>query len=229
MTRLLLTVEGYTELNFVKRTLAPHFTGFGVFADARCVITSKDKNRQYRGGLTSYQKAKDDILNWMKQESKNECFYSTMFDLYRLPDDFPGYKESKKITDPYAKVDCLEEALKQDIAHPKFIPYIQLHEFEALIFADPRQLDWEYLEHGEAILELQQIIAEQPNPELIDDGEHTAPSKRILQQIPEFDKATAGVAVVKKIGLTVLRDKCTHFAEWLQQLECLGRQQNLGD
>ena len=60
-----------------------------------------------------------------------------MFDLYALPADFPGYAEARREVDPYGKVRILEDALGNDIADRRFIPYIQLHEFEALILADP--------------------------------------------------------------------------------------------
>ena len=61
------------------------------------------------------------------------------------------------------------------------------------------------------------------NPELINDGPETAPSKRILKEIPEYDKASAGVSVTSKIGLPQLRNRCRHFNEWLGQLENLGK------
>jgi hypothetical protein len=57
---------------------------------------------------------------------------------------------------------------------------------------------------------------------LIDDGPTTAPSKRIIAEIPEYDKATAGVAVAEKIGMDTLRQKCRHFNEWITRLEQLG-------
>ncbi len=59
------------------------------------------------------------------------------------------------------------------------------------------------------------------NPELIDGGATTAPSKRILKEIPEYDKVTDGVEVAGKIGLPLLRQKCRHFEEWLSALEQL--------
>ena len=96
--------------------------------------------------MTTYQKAKQDILTWMKEDDHAECRFTTMFDLYRLPDDFPGYEQSKSISDPYLRVMFIERELAKDIDDYRFIPYIQLHEFEALIFADPQRIDWEYME-----------------------------------------------------------------------------------
>ena len=223
MIRLHVTAEGQTEQAFVKKVLAPHLAKSSVFADARCVLTSKDKRtaKEYRGGLLHYQKAKNDILTWLKEDGNTECRFTTMFDLYALPDDFPAFKEAMHQSDPYKRCEILEEALYQDIGDRRFIPYIQLHEFEALIFADLQKLDWEYLEHDEPIKNLMQMVGEQ-NPELINDGWETAPSKRIINEIPEYDKVSSGVLVTAKIGLPVLRRRCRHFHEWLSRIEKLG-------
>jgi len=222
--RLHITAEGQTEQAFAKRVLVPHLAGFDVFVDARCVLTSKDKRaaKEYRGGLLRYEKAKKDIWAWLKEDGHAECRFTTMFDLYALPNDFPGYAEAMSKNDPYERVGVLERKMAEDIGDSRFIPYIQLHEFEALILADPKQLDWEYLEHGVPISNLISMTGGQ-NPELINDGPATAPSKRILDEIPEYDKATAGVAVAEKIGLPMLRRKCRHFDDWLARLEQLGQ------
>ena len=222
--RLHITAEGQTEQKFTRKILAPHLAHFTVVVDARCVLTGKDNRaaREYRGGLISYQKAKADILTWMKEDSHPECRFATMFDLYALPEDFPGYDKAGKQTNPYERVCILEEALAADIKDRRFIPYIQLHEFETLILADPKQLEWEYLEHDSQIHNLV-VMVDGRNPELINDGSETAPSKRILKEIPEYNKVTAGVLVVEQIGLNTLRSKCKHFSEWIEKLENLGR------
>ncbi|WP_279060156.1 DUF4276 family protein [Bilophila wadsworthia] len=222
MIRLHITAEGQTEQRFTKSVLAPHLCPLQVIVDARCVLTSKDNrlSKEYRGGLISYVKAKQDILNWLKEDDHPECRFTTMFDLYALPNDFPGYAEAQAQRDAYQKVEILETRLKEDIGDERFIPYIQLHEFEALILADPQQLDWEYLEHDEAIAHLISMVGDE-NPELINNSPETAPSKRILKEIPEYDKATAGPAVTEKIGIPKLRERCRHFHEWLSTLEQL--------
>ena len=84
-----------------------------------------------------------------------------------------------------------------------------------------RKLDWEYFEHEGAIASLVTMVGD-TCPELINDGAETAPSKRILKQIPEYDKVTAGWTVAEQIGLTTLRHKCPHFNDWLTRLEQLG-------
>lgn len=142
MIRLHVTAEGYTEQAFTKQVLAPHLAQFSVYADARCVLTSRDKrtSKTYRGGLLSYEKAKRDIQNWMKEDNRRECRFTTMFDLYALPKNFPGSIQAGRKTDAYERVKVIEESMAQDMADRRFIPYIQLHEFEALILADPQKL-----------------------------------------------------------------------------------------
>ena len=224
--RLHVTSEGQTEEAFVKRILARHLGAFNVFADARSVLTSRDKkaHKHYRGGLVSYTKAKADIETWMKQGGHTECRFTTMFDLYALPDDFPGCTDARKENDPYRKVQVLENALKKDIGDRRFIPYIQLHEFEALILADAAKLDWEYLDRDAPIRRLVDMVGNQ-NPELIDDTPQGAPSKRILDELPEYDKVNSGVLVAEKIGMQTMKTKCSHFRTWVELLEGLAKAQ----
>jgi hypothetical protein len=225
MIRLNAIVEGQTEEAFVHAVLAEHLAQREVFIAVRCVETSRDKkqHKKYTGGLLDFGRARRDLLRWIKEDQKPEAWFTTMFDLYDLPEDFPDYAEALKQGTPAGRVEILERAFSKAISHPRFIPYLQLHEFEALLFADPSKLDWEFIEHAEAIQQLIALAAKFGSPEEIDDGEETAPSKRIIREIPEykFRKASAGPIVAGKIGLAVLRQKCPHFHAWLGKLESL--------
>lgn len=232
--RLHITAEGQTEERFVKEVLAPYLGEREVWADARCVLTSKNNRLgvEYRGGwrrTSAYATVKRDICTWMKEDRNPDVRFTTMFDLYALPRDFPAYAEAYRETDSYRRVSVLEEALSVDINEElndnRFIPYIQLHEFEALILADPKQLDWEFLEHDRPIQRLvNMVVKEGGNPELINDGENSAPSKRIISEIAEYvgSKATSGPLVAGKIGIPTLCERCRHFAEWIEGLVRLG-------
>lgn len=219
--RLLVTAEGQTEERFVKDTLSFYLGQFNISTDVRCVLTSKDKNKRYRGGLISYDKAKSDIKMWLKEDHNPDARFTTMFDLYALPDDFPRYKESKKINDAYQRVEFLEKTFAEDIQDNRFIPYIQLYEFESLILSKPEVLEIEYFEHSKEIISLNQILKTKGNPELINDSPETAPSKRILKLIPEYDKVSVGSSIVGKIGIDFLKKTCKHFNDWITKLENL--------
>ena len=169
--RLNITAEGQTEERFVKDTLARYLGDFNISTDVRRVLTSKDKRKAYRGGLLSYQKARKDILTWLKEDNNEEVRFTTMFDLYALPNDFPNFQEAQKINDPYDKIEYLEKSMMQDIKDHRFIPYIQLHEFEALILSNPRNLEIEYLENEKAIQKLEELLEKNKgNSELINEG-----------------------------------------------------------
>ena len=159
----------------------------------------------------------------MKGDRNPDARFTTMFDLYGLPRDFPGYDEARALTDSYERVSVLEGALGEDISDHRFIPYIQLHEFEALLFSCPRKLETQFYERGDEIQQLIEMASAFDSPELIDDGCDTAPSKRIISKIPEYErrKVSAGPIVAEKIGLSTLRSECRHFGEWIDRLESI--------
>ena len=186
-------------------------------------MTSRKRGVKHRGGIGNYSKAKNDIMAWTKNDQNREAHFTTMFDLFRLPHDFPDYEDAKRASDPYQCVQTLEDALRDDIDHPRFVPYIQLHEFEALLLCDPQKLDAQFPDHGTEIGKLAKEVSTFDSPERINDGCQTAPSKRIINAIPadEGMKVSAGPLVAEKIGLVALRSKCRHFDEWLSELEAL--------
>ncbi len=229
--RLHITAEGQTEEKFVKQTLSKHLGSFQISTDVRRVLVSRDKRhaKTYRGGLLDYEKAKKDIRTWLKEDQGTECRFTTMFDLYALPDNFPAYHEATALHDPYQRVELLEQAFRGDIGDRRFIPYIQLHEFEALVLANPSNLEYEYFDHADAIERLQNALTRAGgNPELINDNPQTAPSKRILALIPEYDKANVGAEIAGMNGIDCLKQTCSHFSTWLTRLETLSDKINEG-
>jgi acyl-CoA-binding protein len=224
MIRVNIITEGQTEETFVRDILAPEFGTKEIFLTARSVETSRSKSRVYRGGLLDYEKAKKDILRWLKQDK--DAIITTMFDLYALPDSFPSKRESVTFTDQYKKVEFLEEQFYNDIQsvfdYPiKFIPYIQLHEFEGLLFSDIDEIHETMKMHRNKKSDLEQIISEFTNPEFINERSELSPSKRLIKLYPEYDKITSGSIIAQKIGLTKIRNKCNHFNSWLKKIEGL--------
>ena len=173
--------------------------------------------------MISYAKAKKDIELWMKQEKGDDVRFTTMFDFYRLPTDFPGFEDSKHESDPYKKIKAIEDHFQVDIASRRFLPYIQLHEFEALLYAGLDKFHYYYLDHRSQITSLKQDVSGIINPELINEHPDTAPSKRIIKYLPSYgrEKPSAGPIIAEHIGLQTLRAKCRHFNSWLSQIELL--------
>jgi len=226
MTRLNLTVEGRTEQRFATTLLVPHLAGFGVYAaKPRLTALGKRKGSVHRGGVQRYQPLKNDLWDWIKQEADPDAFFTTMIDLYGLPTDFPRFAETSAEADPYRRVAALEKAFEEDIGDRRFIAYIQLHEFEALLLSQPDAFRryYDQPQHEEPIALLVELREQYGNPELIDDGEDTAPSKRIGKALAEYlrAKSTAGPAIAEVIGIPTIRQNCAHFHKWLSKLEML--------
>ena len=220
LVRVNILVEGQTEETFVRNVLAEPLGCQHISVRACCIETGRKHGRIYRGGMTTYIKAKRDIQRWLSSDSA--AYLTTMFDLYKLPGDFPGVAEAAGLRDPYAKVKHLETALSADVPNPRFIPYLQLHEFEGLLFSDVQAID-EILQvyHHSQLAALQEVRAQFTTPEVIDDGEATAPSKRLKRLYPGYDKVTFGPRIAQRIGLHTLRQECSHFDTWLTRLEGL--------
>jgi hypothetical protein len=157
-----------------------------------------------------------------------------MFDYYAMPSDWPGRSEAT--AKPWQeRASHVEKMIHANIVeamgnrfNPKFfIPYVQLHEFEALVFSDVSQLVSvlaPIARNSEEGLskQLNEILEESVHPEAINDSCETCPSRRIGAIVPAYKKRVMGPTITKRIGLNVLRDRCTHFGQWLTRLEQLG-------
>ena len=123
------------------------------------------------------------------------------------------------ITD--AKIEVLLEGISKDINDTRFIPYIQKHEFEALLFSSNEGFS-NWFENEWVIDELKTIINHYPNPEEINTGSDTAPSKRIIKILEEkrqkYDKIAEGNLIAEEIGFEKIMEKCPRFKNWILNL-----------
>ncbi len=225
MARLYLFAEGQTEQTFAHSVLSKHLAFHGVFMQPPLLIAHARKHgKVHRGGALTYAPMKNDILNLLAQEKSRDVFFTTMIDLYAIPADFPGLGEAERLRHlPTERVELLEKCFAEDIDDKRFIPFIQLHEYEAYLFADLSCFEIFFDPATKGIAELQKIADSKASPELINDGQHTAPSKRIIAQFPGYDgaKPRVGPQAAELIGLDVIRNKCPHFSAWLTRLEQL--------
>jgi hypothetical protein len=229
LIRLHVLVEGQTEESFVNEVLAPELGANGIYPDAHRITTGRRHGRLCRGGFVAYEHLARDLLLWMKQDQNRESWFTTMVDFYKLPGNFPGQSTLAPNLDTQARVAHLEGELARDIVQQlpslpvsqRLIPYIQMHEFEALLFSDPSAFLEAYPGNQSLVDQLAAIRAQFDNPEDIDDGNTTSPSKRILYLAPGYQKVVAGINIARRIGLATIRRECRHFNEWLIRLIAL--------
>lgn len=213
MIRVHVFVEGQTEETFVRELLYEHFINKNIYLNPILVKTSKTG----KGGVVSYAKIKPQVNRKCLEDTK--AFVTTMFDMYALPNDFPGSNSLSKINDPLQKAEYLEREMGKDIGHKNFIPNLLVHEFEGLLYSNPQAFfDW-FDENAVNILQDERNAF--PSPEHINDSPLTAPSKRILNCCSGYDKPLYGSLIAIDIGLDKIRLECQHFNKWLLQLETI--------
>jgi hypothetical protein len=149
-----------------------------------------------------------------------------MFDYYGLPDDFPGVDSEEVPSRLPDRVEYLEDQLARTFDDPhRFIPYLQVHEFEALLYSDVETLHQTMSalsgnSHSQ-LDRLRRLVDQFDTPEDIDDDPETAPSKRLLDFFPGYQKIPFGELIAESIGLETIRAECPHFNAWVTRLESL--------
>jgi hypothetical protein len=148
---------------------------------------------------------------------------TTLLDLYGLPDEFPALRETLTTPglSPYQKAARLQDAFALDIAQPRFIPFLALHEFEAWLFSNPHVVA-EHFGTLHLSASLQAVVDQAGSPEEINHDPATHPSARIQRLIPNFKKTSDGPIIIEKASLDTIRTACPHFGAWLATLEGLG-------
>ncbi|MCY4353171.1 MAG: DUF4276 family protein [Truepera sp.] len=228
MTRLLVHVEGEAEESFVNGVLAPHLYGRG-FSSVSARLIGNARQRDRRGGIRAWSTVRKDIMNHLKEDRASIA--TTMVDYYGLPQTgpkaWPRRSEAPKLA-LSERANRVETALLEDISREmgssfnpeRFIPYVVMHEFEALLFSDCDRFGRGI---GRPVLapKFQEIRDTFANPEEIDDSPETAPSKRVAALVPGYQKPLMGTLAVLEIGLNAIRSACPHFQCWLRRLERL--------
>ncbi len=95
-----------------------------------------------------------------------------------------------------------------------------MHEFEGLLFSEPRAFA-EVIGRPELAREFVQIRNEFETPEHINDSPITAPSKLILNLVSGYRKPLMGENAARHVGIHIIRQQCPLFDAWLRQLESL--------
>ena len=213
MKRLNIVVEGQTEQSFVNEVLAPYLRNNGVsLIIPRLIRTSKTG----RGGLVNYHHLHNTIKGLLSNPHDGNVVVSSFVDFFRIPNNMPGYDEAMRLGDDLQRVENLQQALGDSIADRRFIPYIQLHEFEALLFSNNN--GFEYLWEDDMSLKTKNIVDSFENPEDINSAPETAPSKRLLAINQKYDKVLEGNVIALEVGINEMLAKCPRFADWVSRL-----------
>lgn len=195
MKRLAISVEGPTERELVNLVLKPYLLNRG---------WDLVKPVPLFGSISLKRLTTE--LRYLSAQF--ECV-TTLYDLY-------GFEKREGRTAAQIESEMGELVGKV----PRLIAYVQRHEFEALLFADVALVAAEFPEVPNGLQSLQRILRECGQPEEINHGYDTCPSRRLKNLFQSYNKVRHGALLAEKIGLERIRKECPRFAAWLNQLEC---------
>ncbi len=220
MIRVHVICEGQTEEMFVNELLQPVFMHKDIW-----LVPALVGKPGHKGGNFKFERLKSDVENRLLQEKTAYC--TTFFDFYGLPQNFPGKNDVDESADVAEKASIMKAKMTDELtrllgqdAMRRFIPYVQMYEFEALLFSDPdafaRGVDMPNIAQ-----KLTAIRDDFPSPEHINNSPNTAPSKRIEQLIFGYEKPLMGSIAALEVGLNAMRERCALFDCWLKDLEAI--------
>lgn len=214
MKRVIIICEGETEREFCKNVLAPHLIHHNIFIQAPLIKRSM-------GGIVRWSILKKEIETHLKEPN---AIVSTLIDYYGLYQkyNFPSWSDGEKIPNKNDRMDFIENAMKEDIADAishRFIPYLQLHEFEGLLFNEI-QLFYDQVPKAElvGIDELKKTFADYDNPEMINNSRETSPSHRLERIIKGYNKPLYGHYFAEAIGIDKIRKRSPRFNDWIEKI-----------
>ena len=182
--------EGKTEEYFVKFALNQYFCDFNIHL----------KPIDLGGDVTTKK-----IVKYLKR-SKNPI-KTTLVDFY-------GYRDTDG-----KSVDELTAEISIHFNNDYYVlPYIQMHEIEALWFSDINKIAEKMNASNKQLRELQAIINNYPNPEDINNSKETAPSKRLETIFAGYDKPIDGAKIAQEIPIELYMEKCPRFKKWINNL-----------
>ena len=204
MIRLAISVEGPTEEEFVKNVLADHLRSKGV--EPQPILLN---------GNVTVERLASDIARLIWSFNRVTSLV-----------DFYGFRDKNTATPEQLEQRILERVAKKinrSWDQSRVIPYVQQYEFEGLLFSNVDAFADAIDASEESVEELLSIREKFPTPEDINDNSETAPSKRIVKIISQYQKVLYGSLIAMEIGLDAIRAECPRFSDWLTRLESLGR------
>ena len=215
-------VEGKTEQIFIESILAPYIGNKNI--GIRATQVSKPGQK---GGDVRFSRVKRDLEHHLKQ--RTDTYVTTFIDYYGTK-EWPGLDLVLPQALPEQIAKTINEATKTQVvslfseqqAERRFIPFVAVHEFEALLFSDAGILARKL---GIDESKIARVISECGSPEAINNNPLTAPAKRLddWSANGKLLKTTMGVTIAKEIGIEKIRNECPLFDEWLKIFEEIQR------
>lgn len=213
MIRVCIICEGATEVEFVKSCMTSYLLESSVIAYPAILQAPSGK---HRGGRVTV----DRLANFISHQYDEADRITTLVDYYGFQ-DLNGRSRSVLEADIIQAV----KQIKPNVDERFIIPYVQMYEFEGLLFSDIEQ--FQFVLDGwnpKRRAMLKAIKDSFDSPEAINNSPLTAPSKRILNIFDNdsYSKTEHGPLIAEEIGIECIRQQCPQFDQWLSRLQAWG-------
>lgn len=208
--RLAVCVEGQTEEEFVKGLLNDHLLPLGVEAQPVLIGARGGEG----GGSVTVKRLASDMVRLYRSH-----------DAVTSPVDFYGFQKKGGRTAEELEAHVLEtigEKIGEGWDQNRAFPYVQRHEFEGLLFSNVNAFATQVDFPNDCVAALSVVCEQFMTREDVNDSPETAPSKRIADVIPRYNKRFHGPILAETIGLDSIRAECPRFNAWVTYLESLG-------
>lgn len=220
MKALILIVEGQTEHEFVNRILTSYLISRGINTEIRSVMIEKSGGGHGYSNIDHFRNTIRPLLH-----KSDEPVITMLIDHYGINSErkLPGYSSiiTKNVEERISQMESVFQDEVQKIKEYRFfIPYIQRHEFETLLLANPEKgFD---LEDERIKTDIVSLCNEFESVEEINSTPEGAPSKR-LGRIYElhkkkYSKVTDAVDIIELTGIEVVLERCPRFNSWISTL-----------
>ena len=199
--------EGQTETDFIKQLNKNYFNKINISLKP---VGINDEQKNIGGNISIAR-----VVDFLHKHSNMHPRLTTFIDFYRLKN-----KGNKKVSE-------LEEEIKNEFykdnkyRNKMLIPYIQMHETEALWFSDINAIIQVKNANEQQQEGLSRIIEKYKNPEDINDSYETAPSKRLENIFGNYSKVIDGKEISNKISINIFIEKCPRFSKWVNEISNL--------
>lgn len=197
--RLCVMCEGHTAAAFIKSCLEPHLRAFNVIAYPSPL---KARPGKQGGGRVTVER----LVQHLRHEYHHADRITRLWDFY-------GFGSAAGRTCAPLAADILRQAAQAipDVNPTAVLPWLQMHEFAALLFSDIEPFPWVIDGWNDSARQAgAHIRAAFASPQDIDNSPATAPSKRILQAFPngDYNKTEHGPIIAAEAGIARLRKEC---------------------
>lgn len=212
MIRVCIVCEGPTEVEFVKSCLAPYLLDSQILAFPSLL---QAPSGNHRGGRVTVER----LVKFISHQYHQADRITTLVDFY-------GFQDRASRTRAKLEADILSgvECCTRNYDSRFVLPYVQMHEFEGLLFTNTQAFEWVVDGWNDDTKEALEAVAQAfNNPEEINDSRETAPSRRILRIFEgAYSKTVHGPLIADSIGMDDIRSKCPAFSEWVGKLQAWG-------